>query len=136
VIEKEKELVPLISIVDDDESVREATMGFLTNMGYRAKVFSSASELLGSPLLNETKCLILDLRMPGMNGLQLQGRLTADGRRIPIIFISAHDNQECQAEAMRGGAKAFLIKPFGEKAMLSAIVNALQISPENKGQPS
>ena len=135
-IKKEKDLIPLISIVDDDESVREATLGFLINMGYRAKAFSSAAEFLGWPLLNETKCLILDLRMPGMNGPQLKSRLAADGRRIPIIFISAHDNQECQAEAMRGGAKAYLIKPYGEKAMLSAIANALQISPENKGQES
>ena len=116
----------LIAIVDDDESVREATTSLLKSNGLRAETFSSAEEFLKSPLVENTKCLLLDLGMPGMNGLELQRRLAAEGRRIPIIFITAHDNIESRREAMRAGAVDFLPKPFSEEALLNAIRSTLE----------
>ncbi len=118
-------LVSLISIVDDDQSVREATTSLLKSNGFRAEVFSSAEDFLASRYLDETKCLILDVQMPGMNGLELQRRLASENRSIPIIFISAHDNQEVRKQASRSGAIDFLPKPFSEEALLRAIRAAL-----------
>jgi FixJ family two-component response regulator len=118
-------LVSLISIVDDDQSVREATTSLLKSNGFRAEVFSSAEEFLASRYLDETKCLILDVQMPSMNGLGLQRRLTSENRSIPIIFISAHDNQEIRKQAIRSGAIDFLPKPFSEEALIRAIHAAL-----------
>ena len=118
-------LVALIAIVDDDQSVREAMTSLLKANGYRAEVFASAEGLLASPHLDETKCLILDVQMPGMNGLELQRLLASDDRRIPIIFISAHDQQDFRKQAIRSGAIDFLPKPFSEAALLRAIRSAL-----------
>jgi FixJ family two-component response regulator len=126
--EKANYLISLISIVDDDLSVREATTSLLRSNGFRAEVFSSAEEFLRSRYLDETKCLILDVQMPGMNGLELQRRLAAQTRRIPIIFISAHDNQEVRKQALRSGAVDFLPKPFSEDALLKAIRSALAVT--------
>jgi FixJ family two-component response regulator len=126
VIEKEKHLISLISIVDDDESVREATTGLLKANGFRAEVFSSAEEFLASPHLRETKCLILDVQMPGMTGLELQRRLAAEDQRIPIVFITAHRDPEIRNEAMRAGAVDFLSKPVSEEVLLHAITFALK----------
>jgi FixJ family two-component response regulator len=116
----------LIAIVDDDESVREATTSLLKSNGFRAETFSSAEEFLKSPLVEKTRCLLLDIGMPGMSGLELQRHLAGEGRRIPIIFITAHDNPAVRQEAMRAGAVDFLPKPFGEEALLNAIRSALQ----------
>ena len=124
-------LVSLISIVDDDESVREATTSLLKSNGFRAEVFSSAEDFLASGCLDETRCLILDVQMPGMNGLELQRRLASENRSIPIIFISAHDNQEVRKQATRSGAIDFLPKPFSEEALLRAIRDALGMAKEN-----
>jgi FixJ family two-component response regulator len=124
-------LVSLISIVDDDQSVREATTSLLKSNGFRAEVFSSAEDFLASRYLDETKCLILDVQMPGMNGLELQRRLASENRSIPIIFISAHDNQEVRKQATRSGAIDFLPKPFSEDALLRAIRAALGMAKEN-----
>ena len=124
-------LVALISIVDDDESVREATTSLLKSNGFRAEVFSSAEDFLASRYLDETKCLILDVQMPGMNGLELQRRLASENRSIPIIFISAHYNQEVRKQATRSGAIDFLPKPFSEEALLRAIRDALGMAKEN-----
>jgi FixJ family two-component response regulator len=121
----------LIAIVDDDESIREATTNLLKSYRFRAATFSSAEEFLNSSLVEKTKCLLLDLAMPGMSGLELQRRLAAEGRRLPIIFITAHDNPEVRAQALRGGAVAFLPKPFNEQALLSAIGMALECNPRN-----
>ena len=123
--EKEKHLIPLISIVDDDESVREATTGFLKSNGFRAEVFASAEEFLASPHLEETRCLILDVHMPGIGGLGLQRRLAAGRHRIPIIFITAHQEPKIRNEAMRAGAVDFLSKPVSEEVLLHAIHSAL-----------
>jgi FixJ family two-component response regulator len=136
VIQKEQNLNSLFSVVDDDQSVREATMGVLTSMGYCAETFSSAKEFLGSPLLNKTKCLILDLRMPGMNGLELQQLLTGQGSRIPIIFISAQKNDAFRREAMKAGAVQFLQKPVSEDVLLHAIRSALKTPPEDERKMS
>lgn len=115
-----------IAIVDDDESVREATIGLLRSNMFRAEMFSSAEEFLNSPLLAETRCVLLDIGLPGMSGLELQRRLSGEGRRIPIIFITAYDDPENRMEALRMGAVDFLSKPFSEAALLGAICNALK----------
>jgi FixJ family two-component response regulator len=122
----------LIAIVDDDESVREATIGLLRSYGLRAETFSSAEEFLNSSLLVRTRCLLLDIGMPGMSGLELQRRLVGEGRSIPIIFITAHDDQGSHMGAMRAGAVDFLSKPFSEEALLKAIHNALKTPPDDE----
>jgi FixJ family two-component response regulator len=117
--------IPVISIVDDDESVREAIESLMKSVGYIAKVFSSAGEFLKSEYLNDTACLILDLQMPGISGLELQSRLAASRCRVPIIFISAHSDAEARARALEAGAIGFLQKPFSEDALLDAIKSSL-----------
>jgi FixJ family two-component response regulator len=111
----------LISVVDDDSSVREAIESLLKSVGYRVALYSSAEEFLnlGSP--RASACLILDVRMPGMSGLELQCRLTVNNISIPIIFVSAHSDGNASARALALGAVAFLQKPFSEEALLSAI---------------
>jgi FixJ family two-component response regulator len=91
----------------------------------RVAVLASAEEFLSSPHLEVTDCLILDVRMPGMNGLELQRQLSAANSRIPVIFITAHGDEEARAQALAAGAVAFLHKPFSEEALLSAIEIAL-----------
>jgi FixJ family two-component response regulator len=115
----------LFSIVDDDESVRRATASLLRANGFRAESFCSAAEFLRSPRSNETKCIILDLRMPGISGLELQRRLAEENRPIPIIFITAYGTPETREEALRAGAVDFLAKPFSEEGLLRATRNAL-----------
>jgi FixJ family two-component response regulator len=114
-----------ISVVDDDESIREAINDLLDCVGLRVGVFSSAEDFLNSEDLHDTACLILDVRMPGMSGLELQGHLNAAGFHIPIIFISAHDDGEAKSRAMGAGAVDFLRKPFSEDALFSAIGTSL-----------
>ena len=113
--------VPLISIVDDDESVREALKSLIDSMGYHAEVFASGDAFLNSPAISQTDCLIADVRMPGMSGLQLQDRLNAANSSIPIVFISAHDDGDARARGLRAGAVDFLKKPFSEDALVRAI---------------
>lgn len=112
---------PVISIVDDDESVREAIESLMKSVGYIARVFSSAGDFLSSEHLDDTGCLILDVQMPGMSGLELQNRLVASKSRIPIIFISAHGDADTRTRALDAGAVGFLQKPFSEDALLNAI---------------
>jgi FixJ family two-component response regulator len=123
----------LIVIVDDDQSVREATANLLKSNSFKAESCSSAEDFLGSPLIATARCLLLDVKMPGMSGLELQRHLATEGHRIPIIFITAHDKQEVRNEAMRAGAIDFLPKPFSEEALLLAIRNALKIPLNGKG---
>jgi FixJ family two-component response regulator len=122
----------MVAIVDDDESVREATTSLLKSNGIGAETFSSAEEFLNSRPPAETKCLLLDIGMPGMSGLELQRHLAGEGRRIPVIFITARDDQEIRMEAMRAGAVDFLSKPFSEEALLNAIHNALKTLPDDE----
>ncbi len=121
-----------IAIVDDDESVREATSSLLRSKRFGAETFSSAEEFLNSPLLAKTRCVLLDIGLPGMSGLELQRRLAGEGRHIPIIFITAHDDPEDRARALRAGAVDFLSKPFSEEALLVAIGKALKSTDSDK----
>jgi FixJ family two-component response regulator len=115
----------LVTIVDDDESVREALKGFLQSAGFAAEIFSSATDLLGSNVLDKTSCLIVDVHMPVMTGLELQRRLGNSRFRIPMIFITARDDPQARAQAVRAGAIDFLQKPFAADALLGAIHAAL-----------
>ena len=117
----------LISIVDDDESIRRTTRLLIESFGFRASAFESAEEILKSDDLGRTSCLIVDVQMPGMDGLQLQSQLTAMGRGIPIIFITAYDNKETRRRAIQAGAVAFLGKPFSDEQLFQTIQLALKI---------
>jgi FixJ family two-component response regulator len=116
----------LISVVDDDASVRKTTKLLIESFGYRAVVFESAETFLKSGQLNDTSCLVVDVQMQGMNGLQLQSHLASEGCSIPIIFISAYGNKEYRRQAMQGGAIAFLDKPFRDEKLLKNIRSALK----------
>ena len=117
--------VPLISIVDDDVSVREALWGLLRSVGFAVNSFASAEEFLASDQLGSANCLVLDVRMPGMGGVELLRRLVTSHRKIPVILITAYEEEGMRARALSGGAGAVLIKPFSEEALLSAIHSAL-----------
>ena len=116
----------IISIVDDDASVRDAIKSLLKSIGFRVEVFASAEDLLHAGHLHHTACLILDMRMPGMSGLELHRHLAAAQWRIPIIFITAHDEEEVRARALKAGVVDCLHKPFSEAALLEAIRSALE----------
>ena len=111
----------LISVVDDDDSTRKSTTLLIESFGFQAAGFESAESLLKSGQLHQTSCLIVDVQMPGMNGLQLQSHLAAVGCKIPIIFITAYDNKESRQQAMQAGAAAFLSKPFNDELLLETI---------------
>ena len=117
--------VPLISVVDDDVSVREALWGLLRSVGFAVNSFASAEEFLASDQLGSANCLVLDVRMPGMGGIELLRRLVTSHRKIPVILITAYEEEGMRARALSGGAGAVLIKPFSEEALLSAIHSAL-----------
>jgi FixJ family two-component response regulator len=117
----------VISVVDDDESTRKSTTLLIESLGFRAAGFESADSLLKSSQLRETSCLIIDVRMPGMNGLQLQSHLASAGYKIPIIFITAYDDKESRRRAMQAGAVAFLAKPFAADLLLQSIRSALPV---------
>ena len=117
--------VHLISVVDDDESVREALCGLLRSVGFAVKAFASAEEFLTSDQLRSADCLVLDVRMPGMGGIELQRQLVAGHYEIPVILITAHEDEGMRARALSGGVGAVLIKPFSEEALLNAIQSAL-----------
>lgn len=116
---------PLISIVDDDASVRRSTSRLLRSTGLRTEAFASAEEFLQSGHVEETTCLLLDVRMPGINGLELQRRLVASGRFVPIIFLSARASEEEERQAWRSGAANFLRKPVSKDLLLQSINAAL-----------
>lgn len=117
----------LIAIVDDDRAVLEAMSGLLRSNGFSAETFSSAEEFLSSLLLSKAECLLLDVGMSRMSGLELQRHLVGEGHRIPIIFITACDNHGVRNEAIQAGAVDFLPKPFSAEALLQAIHKALGI---------
>jgi FixJ family two-component response regulator len=118
--------VPQVSVVDDDESVREAIKSLLRSVGLESKVFASAEDFLNSDYPRDTSCLILDVRMPGMSGLELQQRLVSANCPIQIIFITAHaSDEEARARALQLGAVDFLLKPFSEEALLNDVYAAL-----------
>ncbi len=119
---------PLIAVVDDDASMRGALRNLLRSVGFRAAAFASAEEFLQASQLQDTACAIVDVRMPGMSGLELQQHLATIQYPIPLIFITAHGDAEARARALRAGAVDFLYKPFSEEVLLRAIQSALQAS--------
>jgi FixJ family two-component response regulator len=118
--------VPLISIVDDDDSLRNSLNNLIRSVGFGVQGFSSAEAFLNSHQLHDTACLIVDVRMPGMSGLDLQRRMVAANSRIPIVFITSHGDDNARTRALEAGAVDFLYKPFREEALLSAIDRALK----------
>jgi FixJ family two-component response regulator len=116
----------LVSIVDDDESVRESLPDLVKELGYTVQAFSTAEEFLASDCLGQTKCLILDIAMPGMSGLDLQRELRLRGYEIPIIFITAHADEKVRPRLLEQGAVDCLFKPFSDTALLGALNVAFQ----------
>jgi FixJ family two-component response regulator len=115
----------LIAIVDDDDLMRSALLGLLKAVGLPAQAFSSAEEFLRSGQQHGTACLIADIRMPGMSGLELQAQLHAEHCRIPTIFITAHGDAKMRMQALRAGAVEFMAKPFDDEVLLESVRAAL-----------
>src|SRR5258705_526173 len=119
--------IPLISVVDDDHSVRESLARLIRSVGFGVRVFGSAEEFLSAGRDYQADCLILDIRMPGMNGLELQRELSASDRDLPVIFITAHGSDEdVRARALGAGAVDYLLKPLREEEVLKAVDAALR----------
>lgn len=116
---------PIISVVDDDPSVRTATARLLRSMGFSVYAFASAQEFLSSPQLSETSCVIADVQMPGMTGVELQDHLIAHDHSMPVIFITAFPHDRVRERAMNAGAVCFLSKPFDETRLLECVEQAL-----------
>jgi len=116
----------VISIIDDNASIRVAVERLLKSMGFAVHAFSSASEFLGSPRLKDTRCIVADVEMPGMSGLELQDHLVARGANIPVIFITAFAEDQIRERAMKGGAVCFLSKPFDEAQLLECVRRTLK----------
>jgi FixJ family two-component response regulator len=116
----------LVTIVDDDDSIRSALQGLLKAVGLSSQAFASAEEFLKSGQQHQTACLIADIRMPGMSGLELQARLNAERCRIPTIFITAHGDTKMRMQALRAGAVEFLAKPFDDEVLLGSVRAALE----------
>ena len=116
----------LVAIVDDDDSMRNALDGLLKAVGFPARAFASAEEFLKSGQQHQTSCLIADIRMPGISGLELQAQLNAERCRIPIIFITAHGDAKMRMQALRAGAVEFLSKPFDDEVLLESVRAALE----------
>jgi len=116
----------MVAIVDDDDLMRTALQGLLKSAGLLAQPFASAEEFLRSGHQHDTACLITDIRMPGMSGLELQAQLNADHCRIPTIFITAHGDAKMRMQAMRAGAVEFLAKPFDDEALLESVRAAME----------
>ena len=116
----------LISIVEDDAPVLKSLARLIRTAGYRVRTFGSAEEFLESGRDEEVACIILDLQLPGMSGLDLQARLVAQGYPAPVVFVTAHTELETRTQALQGGAVAFLGKPFSEDALLDAIRSGIE----------
>lgn len=116
----------LVVIVDDDQSVRCALKDLMESAGLSARCFGSAEEFLESDERDQTPCLVADIHMPGMSGLELQAKLKAEGFRIPIIFITAHGDAKMKMQAMKAGAVEFLSKPFDDEVLLEKVRSTLK----------
>jgi FixJ family two-component response regulator len=119
---------PLVSIVDDDESVRESLPDLLRVLGFAARAFSSAEEFLASGYVDQTRCLLLDVAMPGMSGPDLQRELKLRRKEIPVVFITAQTDEAIRSRVLEQGAVECLLKPFSDIALLDAISTALRKS--------
>jgi FixJ family two-component response regulator len=117
--------MPVIAIVDDNESFRHATVSFIRSLGYAVLQFASAEAFLKSSQLDDTDCLISDVQMPGMNGIELQGKLIARGHHLPIIFVTAFPEMKARAQALASGAIGFLAKPFNDETLITCLNKAL-----------
>lgn len=116
----------MIAIVDDDESVRETTKGLVRSLGLNASAFASAEDFLQSDRLNDTACLIADVQMQGMSGVELQSQLIAQGCNLPIIFMTAFPEERIRKRALDAGAIGFLSKPFNEECLIDCLDRALR----------
>ena len=119
----------LVSIVDDDESLRRSVKNLLTSVGFQVETFASAEAFLQSAHRTDTRCVVLDLRMPGMSGLDLLVHLAAAGSPIPVVILTAHSDDEARRRTLQAGAVAFLGKPFHGEALLGAVRRALAENP-------
>ena len=119
-----------MAIVDDDDSMRSALQGLLKSAGLPAQAFASGEEFLKSGQQRETACLIADIRMPGMSGLELQEKLKAEHFRVPTVFITVHGDANLRRRALRAGAVEILSKPFDDEALLESVQGALQVRVE------
>jgi FixJ family two-component response regulator len=119
---------PVVFIVDDDESVRRALERLMRSAGFDVRAFASAKEFLDQDCQDVPGCLILDVRMPGMNGLELQEKLRTGGSHIPIVFITAHYDASTREQAMKAGAVEFIQKPFNDEVLLKAVDSGLSLS--------
>ena len=133
---KQASELPLVAVVDDDDLFRRSTLRLLRLSGLRAESFASAEAFLQSELLGQTACLLQDVRMPGMGGLELQRRLTEMGRSIPIVFLSARATEEEEKRALQAGAACFLRKPVSKEALLGAIHSVLESPGRNNNNRS
>jgi FixJ family two-component response regulator len=122
---------PLVAIVDDDESVRTAVGSLFRSMGFRTKLFGGGKDFLDFSNVCEVSCLILDVQMPGMDGLELQRRLASVRHHIPVVFITAYGDENARAQALREGAVDFLSKPFSEDALLDAVKSIIEVGIRN-----
>ena len=120
--------MPVIAIVDDNDSFRRATISFIRSLGYAVIQFASAEAFLTSDRLHETDCLISDVHMPGMNGIELQGKLIAQGYHLPIIFVTAFPEIKARAQALAAGAIGFLAKPFNDEMLIACLNEAIGAS--------
>ena len=118
--------IPMIAIVDDDDAVREAMKLLMRSLGYHASTFGSAEEFLNSGQVDDTSCLITDVQMPGLSGIDLQDRLIARGHRIPIIFLTGYPDENVRTRAMKAGAIGFLIKPPNHHDLVDHLEKALK----------
>jgi len=116
----------MVAIVNDDDLMRSALEGLLKAVGLPAQAFASAEEFLKSGQQRQARCLITDIRMPGMSGLELQAHLNAERCRIPIIFITAHGDEKMRMQALRAGAVEFMAKPFDDEALVESVRAALE----------
>jgi FixJ family two-component response regulator len=126
IIQSQEKIVPLVAVVDDDQSMREALESLLKSVGFRTAIFASAKEFLNAIENGVPDCLILDVLMPEMNGLELQMKLIGENIPVPIVFISAHGEAGEEAQALAAGAIDFLCKPFSEDSLLAAVGAAIK----------
>lgn len=119
---------PIVFVVDDDDSVRRALKLLIDSAGWKSQLFATAHEFLSCPRVHAPSCLVLDVTLPDLNGLELQQRIAVDRTDMPIIFITGHGDVPMTVRAMKGGAVEFLIKPFSDEVLLLAIANALEQS--------
>ena len=126
IIQSQEKIVPLVAVIDDDESMREALESLLKSVGFRTAIYASAKEFLNAVKKDVPDCLILDVLMPEMNGLELQKKLLEENIPVPIVFISAHGETGEKAQALAAGAIDFLHKPFSEDSLLGAVGAAIK----------